>query len=235
MSQSDSSNRTSSVPQIENRVAAAYSKFEENLRNKVQALECDWGAEVTIVVYKHEKRMEIFLQQRSGKFCLFDTIDICAASGSPGRKIRQGDKQVPEGFYHVGVLNPKSTYHLSLGLNFPNNADQLIVDPHEPGGEIYIHGGCTSSGCCAITDEAIEWLYVLCDAAKKASKPPANVMILPCRFGETTLSWQDMEFENWSTFWAGIQEGWLWFMNQKTWPKMEVDSKGNYLLISEVN
>lgn len=217
----------------DDRVAGAYLHCEAELRKQVEDAKCAWGAAVAMVVYKHEMRMEVYLEQANGQYTWFRTLPICAASGDPGRKLREGDRQVPEGFYQVAVFNPKSNFHLSMGINYPNDADRIVADAQHPGGDIYIHGGCASIGCCAMTDEGIEPLYVLCDAAKKAGRPAPKVMILPCCFNDTSLPWQSSEYTQWATFWSGLNDGWSWFIHQKTWPTMTVDSSGNYLLNSE--
>jgi murein L,D-transpeptidase YafK len=222
-----------SEPKSDDRVALAYRHCEAELRSQVEAANCTWGAAVAMVVYKHEMRMDVYLEQDNGQWIRFKSMPICAASGRPGRKLREGDRQVPEGFYRVSVFNPKSNFHLSLGINYPNDADRHVADPNHPGGDIYVHGGCASIGCCAMTDEGIEPLYVLCDAAKRAEKPAAKVMILPCHFDETDLQWRSDEFAQWQKFWSGLREGWSWFIQHKSWPIMEVDSTGNYMLISE--
>ena len=72
-----------------------------------------------------------------------------------------GDYQVPEGFYYINEFNPKSEYHFALGLNYPNASDHILSDSIQPGGDIYIHGSCVTTGCIPITDGQIEELYVL--------------------------------------------------------------------------
>ena len=96
----------------------------------------------------------------------FSHIPILAASGMAGPKLREGDKQVPEGVYRIELLNPNSRYHLSLRVNYPNAADieQAGRDGRELsvlGGDIMIHGGAESIGCIAIGDPAVEELFVL--------------------------------------------------------------------------
>lgn len=89
---------------------------------------------------------------------------IQAASGQPGPKLVEGDRQVPEGIYNVIGLNPNSSYHLSMKLNYPNEFDQYwaqIENRTKPGSNIFIHGKSVSIGCLAMGDEAIEELFVL--------------------------------------------------------------------------
>ena len=65
---------------------------------------------------------------------------VCAASGDPGPKRREGDHQVPEGFYRIASYNPASRFHLAMLVSYPNASDRVLSHPTEPGGEIMIHG-----------------------------------------------------------------------------------------------
>jgi murein L,D-transpeptidase YafK len=89
---------------------------------------------------------------------------VLAASGGPGPKLRQGDLQVPEGFYKILWLNPMSSYHLSMKLDYPNAFDRAQAAREgrtQLGGDIFIHGRDVSIGCLALGDPAIEELFVL--------------------------------------------------------------------------
>ena len=122
--------------------------------------------QVTLLALKEEKRLEIYAADGSGGHRFVLSYPILAASGTAGPKLREGDKQVPEGFYRIELLNPNSRYHLSLRVNYPNAADieQAGRDGRELsvlGGDIMIHGGSESIGCIAIGDPAVEELFVL--------------------------------------------------------------------------
>jgi murein L,D-transpeptidase YafK len=100
----------------------------------------------------------------SGKFHLIRDYYIQVASGGAGPKLRQGDRQVPEGIYRIVKLDPNSHYHLSMKLNYPNEFDLLHARQDgrkAPGSNILIHGKAVSIGCLAMGDEAIEELFVL--------------------------------------------------------------------------
>ena len=122
--------------------------------------------QVTLLALKEEKRLEIYAVDGSGGRRFVLSYPILAASGMAGPKLREGDKQVPEGVYRIELLNPNSRYHLSLRVNYPNAADieQAGRDGRELsvlGGDIMIHGGAQSIGCIAIGDPAVEELFVL--------------------------------------------------------------------------
>lgn len=89
---------------------------------------------------------------RKEPFTLFKTYKVCALAGSLGLKRMEGDYQLPEGFYYINEFNPKSNYHLSLGINYPNASDKVLSDSYKPGGDIYIHGSCVTVGCIPVKD-----------------------------------------------------------------------------------
>lgn len=120
--------------------------------------------EITLVGLKEEKQLEVWARGEKGKFKFIRAYDIKAASGKKGPKLRQGDKQVPEGVYRVVRLNPNSNFHLSMKINYPNEFDLAHAQEEgrtEPGNDIFIHGNAVSAGCLAMGDEAIEQLFVL--------------------------------------------------------------------------
>lgn len=119
--------------------------------------------EVTLIAYKQEKKLELWAKDR-GEFHFIRDYFIMAASGDPGPKLRQGDRQVPEGIYRIIDLNPNSHYHLSMKLNYPNEFDLVHAEEDgrtDVGSDIFIHGKHASIGCLAMGDTAIRELFVL--------------------------------------------------------------------------
>jgi len=134
--------------------------------------------EAVLVALKEEKKMELWARGEGG-FRFIRDYDIQAASGAAGPKLRQGDRQVPEGIYRIVGLNPNSHYHLSMKLNYPNEFDRYHADQEgrsDPGGDIFIHGKAASIGCLAMGDDAIEELFVL---AAQTGKENLKVLIAP--------------------------------------------------------
>jgi hypothetical protein len=120
--------------------------------------------DITLIGLKEERKLEVWARDDGGKFRFIRDYDIKAASGIRGPKLRQGDRQVPEGIYRILHLNPNSNYHLSMKINYPNEADRYhaeIEGRTKPGNDIFIHGKAVSIGCLAMGDEAIEELFVL--------------------------------------------------------------------------
>jgi lipoprotein-anchoring transpeptidase ErfK/SrfK len=137
-----------------------------------------------IVVSKSERRLTA-LGPDGGIVASFPVI----VGRSPlGTKEREGDRRTPEGEYYVCFKNPKSQFHRSLGLSYPNTADaarglaQGAITPAEYdqivaadrarrippwktalGGEIFIHGEMEgrdgTAGCVAIRNEDMERLF----------------------------------------------------------------------------
>lgn len=120
-------------------------------------------AELALLAFKRERRLETWARGTDA-WVRIDAVPILAASGGPGPKLRQGDRQVPEGIYRVAALNPNSFFHLSIMLDYPNAFDQAAARQDgrtNLGGDIFIHGRDVSSGCLAVGDHAIETLFVL--------------------------------------------------------------------------
>jgi len=118
---------------------------------------------LTFVVLKEERKFEVW-SKNGGNWVHVRTYDILAASGSQGPKQKKGDRQVPEGIYRIIGLNPTSSFHLSMKINYPNNYDLQRAREENRlnlGGDIYIHGKAKSRGCIAIGDTAIEEIFVL--------------------------------------------------------------------------
>jgi hypothetical protein len=135
--------------------------------------------ELTLLALKSERRMEIWAPDRRGTNKLIRSYDIQAASGGRGPKLREGDRQVPEGVYKLVLLNPNSNYHLSMKLNYPNGFDRFQADMEgrsHLGGEIFIHGKAVSAGCLAMGDMTIEELFVL---VAHVGKENVKVVIAP--------------------------------------------------------
>ncbi len=154
-------------------------------------------------------------------------------SGVLGPKRKEGDLQVPEGFYYINDFNPHSKYHLSLGLSYPNEADR-INSPHKKlGGQIYIHGDCVSTGCIAIGDKNIEELYQLCEK----SVQPIPVHIFPINFNNKDSKIKLLNLMSVDTslflFEYNLKEGFNYFENTKKVPVVQVDNMGYYRFISD--
>jgi len=118
---------------------------------------------LTLVGLKQERTLEVWAEGTAG-WHLLRSYPVLAASGGPGPKRREGDRQVPEGVYRLTGFNPNSSYHLSVRVDYPNADDRAaaaVEGRSQLGGDIFIHGRAVSIGCLAIGDDAIEELYVM--------------------------------------------------------------------------
>lgn len=136
---------------------------------------------LTLVALKKERRLEIYATDASNKTRLVHRYPVLAASGEAGPKYREGDRQVPEGFYRIALLNPNSSFHLSLRVNYPSDEDvsQAREDQRDIsnlGGDIMIHGSFFSTGCLAMGDPAAEEIFFL---AARTGLDPISMLIAP--------------------------------------------------------
>lgn len=118
---------------------------------------------IALLSVKQDKTLALWGDDGHG-WAKIKTYPVLGASGELGPKLREGDKQVPEGVYRISGLNPNSAYHLSMKVNYPNEFDLKWAQQEgrtEPGTNIFIHGKAVSIGCLAIGDTAIEELFVL--------------------------------------------------------------------------
>jgi len=135
--------------------------------------------------FKREAELEIWgKNKRDETFQLLVTYPICASSGTLGPKRREGDRQVPEGVYYIDRFNPRSQYHLSLGLNYPNASDVIRGDPMAPGSDIFIHGKCVTIGCLPMTDPVIEEIYQLAELARAPGRSEFRCIFSPIVSGK---------------------------------------------------
>ncbi|SDT33909.1 L,D-transpeptidase family protein [Bradyrhizobium canariense] len=120
----------------------------------------DLQSPILVRLFKEEAELEVWKQDRSGHFALLKTYPICRWSGDLGPKVREGDRQAPEGFYSISPaqMNPQSAYYLSFNTGFPNAFDRALG---RTGSELMVHGDCSSRGCYAMTDEQIAEIYSL--------------------------------------------------------------------------
>lgn len=213
------------------RVAQARHLVGEQLAQDLVAKGFKPGAPIFIRALKSEQQLEVWIQD-SLEFRHFRTYPICRVPGLLGPKRKEGDLQVPEGLYWIEVFNPKSSYHLSMGINYPNESDRILSDPKKPGGEIYIHGNCVSVGCLPITDEKIRELYLLASDARDAGQQQIPVHIFPCRM--TQENRQNLLTTNRPEllpFWDNLGEAYDFFETQKQIVKYKVDEvSGRYVL-----
>lgn len=191
------------------------------------------AAEIFIRVFKRERVLELWARPAGAdRFALLKEYPVCALAGEIGPKRRQGDNQTPEGFYEIDSFNPNSEYLLSLHVNYPNDSDRVLGYRPNLGGAIFIHGGCKTIGCIAVTDEAIEQLYWIAVEARSAGQERIPVHIFPSRLTDDELTLLENNFDDEPdllAFWRNLQPGYQFFERTRTVPGVSVDAGGRYL------
>jgi murein L,D-transpeptidase YafK len=188
---------------------------------------------------KWNKKLELFaFDFKLNKYKLIKIYDICAIVGDLGPKRKEGDLQIPEGFYYIKTFNPNSKYHLSLELNYPNESDLVSCDFNKPGGDIYIHGKCETIGCLPMTDQLMEEIYIINLYAKQAGQEYIPVHIYPTKL--TVNNFNKLKSDYFKNniklleFWSNLKEHWDYFEKNKTLPYYEINKmNGKYIITSK--
>jgi murein L,D-transpeptidase YafK len=166
--------------------------------------------------------IEIFIGDEYGKYSVFKSLPICAASGTQGPKTKTGDYQSPEGFYFLKAdrFNPNSSYHLSLNMGYPNAYDRAHG---YTGNYLMIHGKCVSIGCYAMTDKGINDIYTLASAALENDQSVIRVHSFPFPLTPENLSKTKSNKNH--EFWKNLKQGWDWFELNNSPPDVHVKNK----------
>jgi murein L,D-transpeptidase YafK len=218
------------------RISEALKRKEDTLMKQFEEKKLQWPAKyIYLRSFKYDSQLEVWVKSEKGeKYKLFKTYRVCALAGSLGPKRMQGDYQVPEGFYYINEFNPKSTYHLSLGLNYPNISDRILGDSLQPGGDIYIHGKCVTTGCIPIMDQQIEELYILAAHAKTQGQDFIPVHIFPIHFKNARsvayLNRYLKDFPEYNPMVNEMKQAYYYFDKTKNLPVIMVSSKGDYIV-----
>jgi murein L,D-transpeptidase YafK len=218
------------------RADESFRKKEDTLQKQFQAKKLQWPAKyIYIRSFKYDSQLEVWVKNEiSEPFKLFKSYKVCALAGTLGPKRMEGDYQVPEGFYYINEFNPKSTYYLSLGLNYPNESDKVLSDLYRPGAAIYIHGSCVTVGCIPIMDEQIGELYTLAAHAKSEGQDYIPVHIFPIRYNVpksakflANLTKDDQQLKLWS---ERLEDAYDYFEKFKQLPVVLINDKGDYII-----
>ncbi len=171
------------------RVKSAFAEKDSSLRALSAAKGLPYPPKALYLrAFKKEGALEVWSRAaRVDSFVLLASYPICAASGVLGPKIQQGDMQVPEGAYYIDRFNPQSSFHLSLGVSYPNTVDRARSAGKPPGGDIFVHGNCVTIGCLPLTDDKIEEVYTLAVRAKAGGQQKIPIHIFPARLHKATF------------------------------------------------
>lgn len=212
------------------RVQMAYTASFENLKNDLSSKNILFSSySLLFRAFKAEGELEIWIKNENTDFQLFKTYKICKPSGTLGPKYKQGDKQVPEGYYYIDRFNPVSNFWLSLGINYPNMADSIRSTATNLGGDIFIHGNCVTVGCLPMTNEKMNEIYILSVLAKNGGQEKIPIHIYPYRFSEIKNSIFENMFTKYADFWKTIEKEYNYFNENHKIPQINVNNEGNYV------
>jgi len=219
-----------------NKVNNAFARVSDTVANEFKAKGLEWPARFMYIrAFKHEKQLEVWVKNDfTEAFQLFKVYKVCATSGTFGPKRKEGDKQIPEGFYYINEFKPNSNYHLALGLNYPNASDMILSDPAKPGGDIYIHGNCVTIGCLPLTDSLIEQVYYLSTVVKEQGQDFIPVHIYPYRFDYPKAAEQfqirTKNKQDLHRFIAPLRDAYEFFEDTHQLPAVLITTQGDYLI-----
>lgn len=213
----------------EDRVDAARHAKARAVEEAFAAAGVSWPPdELYLRAFKQERELEVWAGARGQPLRKVRTFPFCAASGDVGPKWRQGDLQVPEGFYTLDLFNPRSQFHLSMRVSYPNEADRLRGGRRDFGGDIFVHGNCVSIGCIAIEDDPIEELYVMVVDSRARRRGHVPIHIFPRRMdaeGLAALERHPRATPELVAFWRSLEPAWRFFEENRRPPRVSVDRR----------
>ena len=216
------------------RVKASIKEKEKIIREELRKnnLTTD-NLNILITVFKDEKLVHIYAKKISETtYKEILSYPICEVSGELGPKRKNGDNQVPEGFYYINMFNPNSNFYLSLGINYPNLADKRKSKSKDPGSNIFIHGSCVTIGCIPMTDDKIKEIYLYAVFARNNGQLKIPVYIFPFEMTHSNFekyTSQHTDNKELIDFWTNLKKGFDKFEKEKKELNISVDSKGNYI------
>jgi len=231
------------------RVQAARERLGTTLKDRAKAVSAPWPPrEVFVRACKHDQdggkgHVEVFVGNARAPLVPFLRHPLCALSGAMGPKRQEGDLQIPEGFYGITALNPRSTFHLSLRVDYPNDADRRRGVQRQQtaplGGDIMVHGDCVTIGCLPIEDEPIEEVYLtVAEVFGTQRRVPIHIFPRPLPDDgalQTLLATlpeagADPLADETRQLWQELAVGYRAFEETKRVPRTSVDAAGRYVV-----
>lgn len=187
--------------------------------SKMASLNIDRHSPVTLRIFKEEGILEIWKADRSNRFQMMKSYQICAWSGKLGPKVKEGDRQAPEGFYPLGPqhMNPNSQYYLAINTGFPNTYDRANA---RSGSNLMIHGACSSSGCYSMSDEQMVEIFAFARDAFKGGQKTIQLQAYPFRMTAENMA-RHRDNPN-IEFWKMLKAGYDNFQVTKRPPEVGV-------------
>ncbi len=191
--------------------------------NEVMALMSEKGMNranpVLIRSFKKESELEVWKMASDGQYKLLKSYPMCRWSGQLGPKKREGDRQAPEGFYHItpAHMNPNSAFYLSFNMGYPNNFDRAHG---RTGAHLMVHGACSSAGCYSMSDDQIAEIYAIVREAHNGGQQAVQMQALPFRMTAENLA--KHRYDQHMPFWRNLKEGADIFEVARVAPKVSV-------------
>ncbi|MFZ1105900.1 MAG: murein L,D-transpeptidase family protein [Hyphomicrobiaceae bacterium] len=191
---------------------------EDGLDQRLAARGMKIGSPLMIRIFKAEAELEVWMKAGE-RFELLATYPICNWAGTLGPKLSEGDRQSPEGLYAIGrrQLHSSARWRRSLDIGYPNAFDRGHA---RTGSSVLVHGGCTSTGCFAMTDQVMAEVFRLSRAALWNGQRGIAVHIFPFRMtSENMAAHAD---SHWQGFWANLKEAYDLFERTRLPPTVRV-------------
>ncbi|WP_018235451.1 murein L,D-transpeptidase family protein [Ensifer sp. BR816] len=207
-------------------LSSVKNKTEYQLSGKMVSKMSELGMQKTspilLRIFKEEGTLEVWKANASSRFQLLKSYKICAWSGKLGPKVKEGDRQAPEGFYplYPHQMNPNSNYYLAINTGFPNAYDKANG---RYGTHLMIHGACSSSGCYSMTDEQIIEIFALARDAFKGGQEFVQLQAFPYRMTAENMA-RHRDNPN-IEFWKMLKVGYDQFEVTKRPPQVNVCEK----------
>ncbi|MEO8669411.1 MAG: murein L,D-transpeptidase family protein, partial [Bauldia sp.] len=201
----------------------AFAPVPAELVNKMKQLGMKETGQVLIRIYKETSELEVWKEQTDGRFAMLKTYQICKWSGGLGPKVKEGDRQAPEGFYTVtpAQMNPKSAYYLSFNIGYPNAFDRALG---RTGSNLMVHGACSSAGCYSMTDESAGELFAIARDSFRGGQRDFQIQAYPFRMTAENMARHASDPS--MAFWKMLKAGADQFEVTRKPPKVDVCNKG---------
>ena len=194
--------------------------LDSKTRDLVDRKEMAQNAPILIRIFKEEATLEVWkLQKSTSRYAFLKEYEICAWSGVLGPKVREGDRQAPEGLYTIrpAQMKPDSSYYLAFNMGYPNEFDRSLG---RTGSELMVHGACSSRGCYSMTDENIQEIYTLGRLAFQGGQREFQVQAFPFRMTPENMARHRNDAN--MPFWLMLKEGYDHFDAIGQPPKVDV-------------
>jgi murein L,D-transpeptidase YafK len=197
----------------------ANAPLSDKMKAELQEKQMDKDSPILVRLFKEESELEVWKKNHSGEYALLKTYPICRWSGALGPKVKEGDRQAPEGFYPItpGLMNPNSNYYLAFNTGYPNTFDRAWG---RTGSQLMVHGDCSSRGCYAMTDEQMVEIYALARESFFGGQKSFQFQAYPFRMTPRNMA-RHRNNPNFA-FWKNLKSGYDHFEVTHQEPKVDV-------------